>query len=234
MTQRLKRQIRRLSQLEEYKADFIQNLTHEIKTPITAINSAVELIEGNNEISKTDKECLEIISFQANAINKLVGDILALGEIDLQKTQEIKNFQDVNLTELAEEVIEYQGINDSKINLIKNEDIIIKANYELAALAISNLLSNAIKYSKSDVIDVILSRDKNITAIEIKDYGIGIEDKHLSRIFERFYRVDKSRSREKGGTGLGLAIVKHIVELHDWKIEVKSEFGVGTSFKIII
>lgn len=235
MTQRLKMQIHRLSQLEEFKTDFIQNLTHEIKTPITAINSAIELLEENNKISETDKECLDIINFQTNAINKLVGDILALGEIDLQKTQEFKNFQDVNLSELVREVVEYQGISDCKINIIKEDDnITIKANRELLAMAISNLLSNAIRYSKSENIDIILKNDKNSTIIEIKDYGIGIEQKHLSRIFERFYRVDKSRSRRKGGTGLGLSIVKNIVELHNWEIEVNSEVGKGTDFKIII
>ena len=101
-------------------------------------------------------------------------------------------------------------------------------------MAISNLLSNAIKYSKSDDIDIILSKNENITIIEVKDYGIGIEEKHLPRIFERFYRIDKSRSRRKGGTGLGLSIVKNIVEFHNWKIEVQSEIGKGTNFKIII
>ena len=234
MTQRLKMQIHRLSQLEQYKADFIQNITHEIKTPITAINSAIELVEENNNISETDQECLDIIHFQTNAINKLVGDILALGEIDLQKTQEIKNFQDVNLSELIQEVIGYYEIGSSKINFIKDSDITIKANRELLATAISNLLSNAIRYSKSENIDIIVSNCKNKVIIEIKDYGIGIEKEHLPRIFERFYRVDKSRSRRKGGTGLGLSIVKNIVELHNWEIEVSSETGKGTSFKIII
>ena len=234
MTQRLKRQINRLSKLEQYKTEFIHNLTHEIKTPITAINSSIELIEERNKISETDRECLDIINFQTNSINKLVGDILALAETDLKKTEEIKNFQDVNLTETIQEVIEYQGIVDCKINLIKQEDIIVKANRELLIMAISNLLSNAIKYSKSDEIDIILTKDDNIVTIVVKDYGIGIEEKHLSRIFERFYRVDKSRSRQNGGTGLGLSIVKNIVELHNWKIYVESKVGKGTTFKIVV
>lgn len=234
MTQRLKMQIDRLSALEQYKTEFIQNLTHEIKTPITAINSAIELMEERNEISQIDKECLDIIHFQTNSINKLVEDILALAETDLKKTQEIKNFQNIALPGVIKEVIEYQGIVECKINLISKEDITIKANRELLIIALSNLLSNAIKYAKSDVIDIILIKNKNIVTIEVKDYGIGIDKEHLSRIFERFYRVDKSRSRQKGGTGLGLSIVKNIVELHKWNIEVESEVGKGTSFKIII
>ncbi len=229
MTQKLKMQIERLSKLERYKTDFIQNITHEIKTPITAINSAIELIEEQNEMSKINKECFEIIKFQTDSINKLAQDILALGEIDLKKTDEIKNFQIVNLTEAVQEAVDYQGITDCKINVTAKDNIIIKADRELLITAISNLLSNAIKYSKSDVIDIIISEN----SIEIRDYGIGIDEKHLPRIFERFYRVDKSRSRQKGGTGLGLSIVKNIVEFHNWKIEVQSEINKGANFKII-
>ena len=234
MTQRLKMQIDRLSKLEQYKTEFIQNLTHEIKTPITAINSSIELIEERNEISQIDKECLDIINFQTNSINKLVGDILALAETDLKKTEEIKNFKDVNLSEVIKEAIEYQGITDCKINLIGSNDIVIKANRELLIIAVSNLLSNAIKYAKSENIDIVLTKEDNVVTIEIKDYGIGIDKKHLSRIFERFYRVDTSRSRKKGGTGLGLSIVKNIVELHNWEIDIESEVNKGTSFKIVI
>lgn len=234
MKEKLKIQIERLKKLEEYKTEFFQNFTHEIKTPITAINISIELIEEQNNIDEANKECLDIIKFQINSINKLVNDVLVLSEINIQKIDEIKNFQDINLSYVIQEVIEYQGKIDCKINLIKQEDIIIKANREFLIMAISNLLANAIKYSKSDNIDIILKKDDNIVTIEVKDYGIGIEEKHLSRIFEKFYRVDKSRSRQKGGTGLGLSIVKNIVELHNWQIEVTSEIGKGTSFKIII
>ncbi len=232
MTQKLKMQIERLTKLEKYKSEFIQNITHEIKTPITAINSAIELIEEQNTVDKINKECFDIIKFQTNAINKLTGDILSLSEIDLKKTGEINNFQDIDLASAIKEAVENQGITDCKINIIKNDDYIIKADRELLITAISNLLSNAIRYSKSDTIDIILSKKEDNTTIEIKDYGIGIEEEHLNRIFERFYRVDKSRSRKKGGTGLGLSIVKNIVELHKWNIEVKSAAGKGTSFII--
>jgi len=186
MTQKLKMQIERLSKLEHYKTEFIQNITHEIKTPITAVNSAAGLLQSEKNLSETGRECLEIINFQTNAINKLVNDILELGRIDLKKTEEIKTFQTVNLTEAVQEAADCQGIHSCKINIIKNNDVFIKADRELLITAVSNLLSNALKYSKSSIIDFIISNN----AAEIKDYGIGIEEKHLPRIFERFYRAD--------------------------------------------
>ena len=101
-------------------------------------------------------------------------------------------------------------------------------------MAISNLLSNSIKHSFSDRIDVIVAKEDNCAVIEIKDYGVGIDKKHIDRIFEKFYRVDKARSRKTGGTGLGLSIVKNIADLHNWTIKVESEINQGSSFKIVI
>ncbi len=230
MTNRLKNQITRLTQLEEYRKDFVSNMSHEIKTPITAINSAVELIEGNGETTDIQKECFDIIKSQTYSINRLVGDILTLSEIDLEKTNEHKNFKVFNLNSAINQAISVQP---KAIVFSNSENIDVIGNEELVITMISNLLSNAIKYSGSDKIEVNLTNDKNII-IEVKDYGVGIPAEHLPRIFERFYRVDKTRSRQSGGTGLGLAIVKHIAELHNWKIEVESKVGVGTSFRIII
>ena len=230
MTNRLKNQITRLTQLEEYRKEFVSNMSHEIKTPITAINSAVELIEGDGETNNIQKECFDIIKSQTYSINRLVGDILTLSEIDLEKTNEHKNFKVFNLNNAINQAISVQP---KEVIFNKQENIDVLGNEELIITMISNLLSNAIKYSGSDKIEVNLTNDKNII-IEVKDYGVGIPAEHLPRIFERFYRVDKTRSRQSGGTGLGLAIVKHIAELHNWKIEVESEVGVGTSFRIVI
>ena len=155
---------------------------------------------------------------------------MTLSEIDLEKTNEHKNFKVFNLNSAINQAISVQP---KAIVFSKSENIDVLGNEELVITMISNLLSNAIKYSGSDKIEVNLTNDKNII-IEVKDYGVGIPAEHLPRIFERFYRVDKTRSRQSGGTGLGLAIVKHIAELHNWKIEVESKVGVGTSFKIII
>ena len=232
MTNKLKKQIARLTQLEEYRKEFVSNISHEIKTPITAINSAIELIEENSKTNDLQKECFEIIKTQTTSINNLVNDILTLSEIDLEKTNENKDFKIFNLNNAIKEAIDNVAIGiNVKLNSNKNIEIFGAEN--LLITAISNLLSNAIRYSNSDRIEINLSQDKN-TIIEVKDYGTGISKEHLPRIFERFYRVDKTRSRKNGGTGLGLAIVKHIVKLHNWNIVVESEVNQYTSFKIII
>lgn len=234
MTERLKNQIIRLKQLEEYKSDFFQNVSHEIKTPITAINSAIELLQTKNSIKNTDKECFDIIQFQTQSINKLVNDILCLSEIDLEKTGEKKSFKQFNLNQMIRNTINYLMPKDVQIIFIENCIADISADEELLATALSNLIINALKYSESDKIEVILLMGNNHIVLQVKDYGIGIPEKHLDRIFERFYRVDKNRSRESGGTGLGLSIVKNVVELHNGDITVFSEPNKETVFTIIL
>ena len=123
MTQRLKTQIERLTQLEKYKSDFLQNITHEIKTPITAINSAIELLQAKNALSSDDNECLDIIRFQVKSIDKLVNDILYLSETEVEKTNEQKNFSNFNLNSMIEKVIDYFSFSDIQINFIGNDSI---------------------------------------------------------------------------------------------------------------
>ena len=231
MTTRLKNQISRLKMLEEYKDEFIQNASHEIKTPITAINMALELLENSNN-EKQNKEFIDIIHFQIHTINKLINDMLKLSEIDVEKTNEQKNFKLVNLNKLITKVINSFVSKDTKINFINSKNIDIQANEDLLISAVENLLTNAIRYSGSDKIDVILEKEENQAKIHIKDYGIGIKKDYQEKIFEKFYRIDKARSRKRGGSGLGLAIVKNIVELHNGSIEVESEENKGADFII--
>ena len=233
MVMRLKNQIQRLTQLEEYKSNFLQNITHEIKTPITAINSAIELIESNNSITNNDKECFEIIRFQIKSINKLVNDILTLSEIEVAKTDEEKHFKKFNLNSTVEKTISNFSHLPAKINFIQNTSSEFLGDEELISTVLSNLLTNAIRYSGSDKIDVILDKQDGQIKLSVKDYGVGIEQKHLEHIFERFYRVDKARSRQNGGSGLGLAIVKNITELHNGTIKVKSTPNKETTFTIL-
>lgn len=225
-------QIIQLGQLEHYKSEFLQNITHEIKTPLTAINSAIELIENQKEfVTDKNKECLDIIHFQVEIINKLVNDILMLSEIEVAKTEEQKNFKPVNLNNLITKLMDNFNFFNN-INLIATQNVEILANEDLLSTAISNLLTNATKYSGSKTIDIILSKNETSVILQVKDYGIGIETQHLKHLFERFYRVDKSRSRQKGGTGLGLAIAKNIIELHNGTIYAESEVNKGTVFTI--
>jgi len=133
---------------------------------------------------------------------------------------------------MIERVIAYMSFGDVKINFVQNVEVDFWGNEELLATAISNLLTNAIRYSTSENIDVILNKDEDGIELAVKDYGIGIKQKHLKHIFERFYRVDKNRSRKLGGSGLGLAITKNIVELHNGTISVESELNKGTTFTI--
>ena len=233
MTMRLKNQISRLIQLEQYKANFLQNVTHEIKTPITAINSAVQLLEATDTKDKNSKECFSIIRFQIQAINKLVNDILYLSEIEVEKTDENKKFKTFNLNSMIKNVMENFNYSDVTLNFTENAQIDINANEESLSIMLSNLISNAIKYSNTKTVDITLNKNPdNSTELIVKDYGIGIDKIHHKQIFDRFYRVDKARSRATGGTGLGLAIVKSIVELHGGKIKLESEPGAGTSFII--
>lgn len=234
MTLRLKNQIFRLKQLEEYKSNFLQNITHEIKTPITAINSAIELIENNQNSQSDNQECFEIIKFQTNSINKLVNDILSLSEIESAKNDEQKHFTRFNLNNMVEKTISIFLYQFPNINFIQNANIEITGNEELLSTALANLLSNAIRYSGGEKIDVIVDKNQDKPEIKVRDYGVGIAPEHLGKIFEKFYRVDKARSRKSGGTGLGLAIVKNIIELHNGTIEVESIPDTGTVFTIFL
>ncbi len=234
MVQRLKTQITRLTQLEEYKSNFLQNITHEIKTPITAINSAIELLETRDSITEEDRECFDIIQFQIKSIDKLVNDILYLSETEVAQTDEYKNFKTFDLNSMLERLISCFNYTDIKINFLQNVHTEIFASSEALATAFSNLITNAIKYSETDKIDIILDKKGNNIELIVKDYGIGIAKEHLNHIFEKFYRIDKNRSRKLGGSGLGLAIVKNIVELHNGTIRVESNEGNGTTFIISI
>lgn len=230
MVKRLKTQITRLKQLEKYKSEFLQNITHEIKTPITAINSAIELLETKDNLNNVDKECYDIIQYQVKSIDKLVKDILCISEIEVAKTDENKDFEIFDLNLLIKKVVDEFNYTDIIINLICDETIMFLGNKDLISIAASNLLSNAIKYSGTKKIDIILNKHNGEITLTVKDYGIGIEKQYLNHIFERFYRIDKNRSRKLGGTGLGLSIVKNIIEFHNGTITVESEINKGTCF----
>lgn len=236
MAQKLKRQIVRLQQLETYRKDFIANVSHEIKTPLTAISSAVELLQNKkSDFDSQNLECLNILGFQAERLNNLVNDILCLAELENATTNESQKFVMFDLNKTISDVIMHLNITKPEVHLTAPSSAVeYWGSPHLIEQAVMNLIINAVKYSQSPKIDVILETTGETVRIDVKDYGIGIAPEHVARVFERFYRVDKSRSRENGGTGLGLAIVKNIAILHNGSAEVVSTEGKGSTFSIIL
>jgi two-component system phosphate regulon sensor histidine kinase PhoR len=231
--------ITRIKSLEQYRKDFIANLSHEIKTPITIILGAIETLNsGALESKELTEKFLKTITKHSNRLNDLVENILNLSRIEqLANSDNIKKeecelqsiFTLVNDLFLDEAERKRITLEFSKVNISLN------INRKLIEQAIINLVSNAIKYSPEDSELKVTAKIKNDNCyITVEDNGQGIPANHLDRLFERFYRVDKGRSREVGGTGLGLAIVKHIIKLHNGEVLVDSRVGVGSKFTIIL
>ena len=221
-----------IKNLEKTKKDFVSNVSHELRTPLTAIKGFVETLQETNSDDK-NKHYLNIISRHTDRVIRIVNDLLLLsklegapGNLELEK---------VNLKNLIENILKIfeQSLKEKKLALkfnASNSLPIINADPFKLEQVFINLIDNAIKYTERGEISISLNSYNETVTIEIQDTGICIPQEHLSRIFERFYVVDSSRSRKLGGTGLGLSIVKHIVLLHNGKIDVKNIPGVGTNF----
>ncbi|MCL3779918.1 sensor histidine kinase [Prolixibacteraceae bacterium JC049] len=230
------KEIARLKDLEKYRKEFIGNVSHELKTPIFNIQGYIlTLLEGGLDDSKINRFYLERTEKSIDRMISIVEDLESISKLE---SGELKiNRSDFNLVKLAEEVIdiEYMLAKQRKIDLEiytrTDKPIMVNADKKRIFEVLSNLVTNAIKYGKKKGYVKIgfFDMDDNVL-VEVTDNGIGMEQDYLPRIFERFYRVDKSRSREQGGTGLGLAIVKHIIEAHKQTINVKSVPDQGTTF----
>lgn len=229
----------RLKQLESVRRDFVANVSHELKTPITAIRGAVETLLDEEDIASANQRFLKIIFKQSERLNALVEDLLDLSRIEQGVNEGGWELQETLLKpviEGAKNACE-SLINQQRIELEINcpEALKAKINAPLLEQAIINLLSNAIKYSdaESKVIIEAFEQEKQ-TVVQVRDFGRGIAEEHLPRLFERFYRIDLARSRDLGGTGLGLAIVKHIAYAHRGNIRVDSKLGEGSVFSILL
>jgi two-component system phosphate regulon sensor histidine kinase PhoR len=231
--------ITQIKRLEKMREEFVANVSHELRTPLTSIQGFIETLKGGaiNDPEKA-KHFLKIIEKQSNRLNNLVEDILKLSKIESQEI--VVNLQSTNLKDLLDKVIvEFkENILQKKLQITTNispQFPLLKVVPEQIELALGNLLDNAIKYTpeKGEISIYFLEREKDVY-LEIADNGIGISPEHLPRIFERFYRVNKDRSRDLGGTGLGLAIVKHVVKVHKGMIGVDSHPGKGAKFFIIL
>lgn len=213
------------------RQDFTANVSHELKTPITAISGYAELIENRMVEEEQQIKFAGEIRKHSDRLVSLVNDIIRLSELDYKEG--VPEFSKIDLYEIAEERVELLHNNTREKNIkmsLTGEHCLVMSNRGLMVELLDNLIQNAIRYNVlNGAIAVSIRPAGNQVQVTVSDTGIGIPEKDQARVFERFYRVDKSRSRETGGTGLGLAIVKHIVELHEGSIELESEVGKGTT-----
>lgn len=237
--------ITEFKKLESIKADFIANVSHELRTPLTAIKGYTETLEeGEFENQDEQKHFLKIIKRHADRLINIVSDLLVLSEVEgrdvLSENNDNGDFEDVNVDEVIKsslEALKSKAIEKGlKVSFKESsKDNVITANRFLLEQMFINLIDNAVKYTpESGEIGVEITDKAQDLLIEVYDTGIGIPRESLPRIFERFYRVDKTRSRKMGGTGLGLSIVKHIVIVHGGKIDLESEEGRGSRFYITL
>lgn len=232
--------ITELKRLENIRQDFVANVTHELKTPITSIKGFVETIQNRAFEDKEElNKFISIIARQADRLNSLVDDILTLSRIEKESELKEVSLETLPLKPVIESAISANlpkaKEKNIKIEVSFPDKLKAKINERLLEQAISNLIDNAIKYSDEGKKVTIKGEETNSNIIiQVADEGYGIEAEHIPRLFERFYRVDKSRSRQKGGTGLGLAIVKHIAILHGGRVSVESTPGKGSIFSIFL
>lgn len=226
----LLQQKKKQKMLDKQKKQFTANVSHELKTPLTSIAGYAELIETGMAKPEDIKPFAGVIRKQALRLVNLSEDIIQLSQ--LEESDEDMSFESVNLYEIVQRCVEALNINaiNKCVTLnLTGEECYIRGKAQLVEELVYNLCDNAIRYNKENGnVTVTVSPLEKGASVSVKDTGIGIPKKYQERIFERFFRVDKSRSKATGGTGLGLAIVKHITQLHDAKLEISSEEGKGT------
>lgn len=236
-----KSEISEMKKQETFRREFIGNLAHELKTPLfTSESYILTLLDGAIDDDEVNKKYLKIAGKAIHRLNLIVKDLdlitkIESGESEIQRT-------DFDIITLAQNALEMLEITASKKNiklLLEFNDKLplrVNADNEKIQQVLTNLVENSIKYGKENGTTelVIQELTENKIIVRVTDNGLGIEEKHFNRLFERFYRVDQSGSRKGGGSGLGLAIVKHIMDAHDEKIYIESEFGVGSEFSFTL
>ena len=230
--------VSRIKKLENIRRDFVANVSHELKTPITSIKGFVEnLLDGALEDKDQAERFLQIVSKQADRLNAIINDLLALSSIEEEAQRSVITRQKSRMHDVLQVAVQTCSAKAQErevdIDVNCDEDLWARINPRLLEQAVINLLDNAIKYSDSDSrVGLEAHAEDGEVVISVQDRGCGISREHLARLFERFYRVDKARSRKMGGTGLGLAIVKHIARAHGGRVEVESTLGEGSTFSI--
>jgi len=240
MVDRLKIDIAQLKKLERVRSEFLGNVSHELRTPIFSLQGFLEtLMNGAVDDPTVNRNFLQKAYSHAARLNTLLGDLITISQIESGEMKlsfryfRVKEF----LGSLVNDFKQIAERNDVKLDLDTRlpGEVDVYGDKERLAVALGNLIENAIKYNKQDG-EVMIScqQEDGRVHVSVVDTGVGIGKEHLPRIFERFYRVDKNRSRDVGGTGLGLAIVKHIVEAHGSTVEVESEVGKGSTFSFCL
>jgi two-component system phosphate regulon sensor histidine kinase PhoR len=226
--------ITEVARTEQMRRDFIANVSHELRTPLTSISGYVEtLLENGFDLPPNAREFLTIILKNATRMTRLTEDLLALASVESGDYK--VNARPVAASALVRDALHALAgmVKDLEVKLESAEatDTVVLADEDALTQVFGNLIENAVKYGRSGERVLVGARDRKSTVeFFVQDFGPGIPSEHLPRIFERFYRVDKARSRESGGTGLGLSIAKHIVLAHGGTIRVESELGAGATF----
>ena len=230
-----------LKDQENYRREFLGNVSHELKTPLFTIQGYIlTLIEGAMKDKRVRSKYLNRTAKGVDRIISIVKDLDLITQFESGiKTVDKSNF---NIYEIIDNIFELMEFETEKNNIElrirneKNNSVMVYADKERITQVITNLVVNSIKYGKENGYTEIEvdDHDKDRIIVKVIDDGEGIEEKHLPRLFERFYRIDKTRSRKKGGSGLGLSIVKHIIEAHQEQIFVKSKVGIGTQFSFTL
>jgi two-component system phosphate regulon sensor histidine kinase PhoR len=256
LAQSINQMAEQIEKLSTIRKDFVANVSHELRTPVTSIKGFAEtLLDGAKDDPSACERFLNIILHQSNLLESIIHDLLALSQMEANSTQNLEKHS-VELAPILQHAFElcHDRANKKMIQLHVSCEQGLTANIHAGLLeqAVINLIDNAIAYGATPerpYVDITASTctyadnashttgnpaSEKAIVVAVRDYGNGIAAEHLDRLFERFYRIDKGRSREKGGTGLGLAIVKHIALIHGGRVAVESEQGKGSTFTITL
>jgi len=233
-----------IKRTEEMRSDFVANVSHELRSPLSAISGFIETLQGP---AKNDEEArvrfLNIMIQEANRMARLIDDLLSLSRVEIQ--EHVVPDDDVNVCLLLKNIVDILSVKSAKENMALKlkcdfDNLVIHGDGDQITQVFQNLVDNAIKYGKPGTpveiscteIDQMPNSKQRGVVVEVRDFGEGIAAEHLPRLTERFYRIDKARSRSLGGTGLGLAIAKHIVQRHRGRLQIESKVGFGTVFSV--
>ena len=229
--------VTRIRRLEQLRSEFVSNVTHELKTPLTSIRGSIELLKSADRDEETRRYFYDVLDIETERLTHLIDDLLVLSQIENAK--EDPSMRPCNVKEALEHCVERAKSlgqeNHIRMHIDADSELFVACTPTRLQQLFGNLIDNAVKYNVKDgSVFITAQRQRQTAVVRVKDTGIGIAKEHFPRLFERFYRVDTSRSREIGGTGLGLSIVKHLVALYGGEIGVESEPGKGTTFTVCL